>query len=62
MDMITVDLSELYEVKVGDPVTLWGQGLLVEEIAKYANTIPYTLLCGVTQRVKINIQSSSTDG
>ncbi len=53
MDMITVDLSTLAHVKIGDPVTLWGQGLLVEEIARCAQTIPYTLTCGITQRVEI---------
>jgi alanine racemase len=32
---------------------LWGDGLAVEEIAKYAGTIPYTLLCGITSRVEM---------
>ena len=27
--------------------------LSVEEIAKWADTIPYTLVCGVTQRVQL---------
>ncbi len=53
MDMISVDLSECASAKVGDSVVLWGEDLPVEEIAKYASTIPYTLLCGVTQRVRI---------
>jgi alanine racemase len=53
MDMITVDLSALPTAKVGDTVTLWGEGLPVEEIALCANTIPYTLVCGVTQRVHL---------
>ncbi|HHZ70666.1 MAG TPA: alanine racemase [Methylococcaceae bacterium] len=53
MDMLTVDLADCPEAVVGDPVTLWGvESLLVEEIAEYANTIPYTLLCGITQRVQ----------
>jgi len=53
MDMISVDLTAVPEAKSGDPVTLWGEGLAVEEIARHAGTIPYTLLCGITQRVKI---------
>lgn len=53
MDMITVDLSSQPDATAGDPVTLWGKDLAVEEIAKYADTIPYTLLCGITQRVDI---------
>ncbi|MDP7536867.1 MAG: alanine racemase [Methylococcales bacterium] len=53
MDMLTVDLADCSDAVVGDPVTLWGvKSLLVEEIARYANTIPYTLLCGITQRVQ----------
>ena len=53
MDMITVDLSTQTNAEPGDPVMLWGDGLAVEEIARYADTIPYTLLCGITQRVEI---------
>ncbi len=53
MDMITVDLQHHPEAKAGDPVTLWGPGLAVERIARAADTIPYTLLCGITQRVQI---------
>jgi alanine racemase len=51
MDMISVDLRSQPEAQVGDPVTLWGRGLPVEEIAEAADTIPYQLLCGVTGRV-----------
>lgn len=51
MDMITLDLSGLDEVKVGDEVTLWGEGLAVEEIAEYAGTIAYELLTSVSRRV-----------
>ncbi len=51
MDMITVDLSDCPETKIGDEVVLWGQGLPVEVIAEHADTIGYELLCGVTRRV-----------
>ena len=53
MDMITVDLENQPDAKPGDLVTLWGEGLPVEEIARWADTIPYTLVCGVTQRVQL---------
>ena len=36
---------------VGDRVTLWGEGLPVEEIAAQASTIAYDLTCGMTKRV-----------
>lgn len=53
MDMITLDLTDCPEAEVGDSVTLWGEGLPVEEIARHASTIPYALLCGVMPRVKM---------
>ena len=53
MDMITVDLGLNSSAKAGDSVTLWGEKLPVEEIARWANTIPYTLVCGITPRVEI---------
>ena len=52
MDMITVDLTDCPAAAVGDEVTLWGEGLPAEEIARHADTIPYVLLCNVTPRVK----------
>jgi len=53
MDMITVDMASQPGAKPGDPVTLWNDDLPVEEIAQCADTIPYTLVCGITQRVQI---------
>ena len=53
MDMITVDLGLTSTAKAGDSVTLWGENLPVEEIAICSNTIPYTLVCGITPRVEI---------
>ena len=52
MDMLTVDLTGCSQVVVGDKVILWGGGLPVDEIANGAETISYTLMCGVTARVR----------
>jgi alanine racemase len=62
MDMINLDLEACPEAKIGDPVTLWGDGLPVEEIARYAGTIPYTLVCGITQRVSLVEERSKAQG
>jgi alanine racemase len=61
MDMITVDLHSQPSAQPGDPVTLWGDGLPVEEIARHADTIPYTLLCGITQRVQVIEQGLTSE-
>jgi alanine racemase len=55
MDMITLDLRQHPAARIGDPVVLWGEGLPVERIAQAAGTISYTLLCGVTARVRVEI-------
>ncbi|PWK47259.1 alanine racemase [Pleionea mediterranea] len=58
MDMIAVDIGLDSQDEVGDRVVLWGEELPVEVVAQSANTIPYTLLCGVTSRVKLIWQES----
>ncbi|KTD06840.1 alanine racemase [Legionella jamestowniensis] len=52
MDMLTVDLTHCPEVKIGDPVELWGQHIPVESIALSAGTIAYELLCQFSPRVR----------
>jgi alanine racemase len=48
MDMITIDLRGIDQPRLGDEVTLWGQGVTVDEVAHYAGTISYELLCRVS--------------
>lgn len=51
MDLITLDLRGVPDARVGDKVTLWGEGLPVETVAASAGTISYDLTCGMTRRV-----------
>jgi alanine racemase len=55
MDMITVDVTDLPVVRVGDPVVLWGSEIPVEEVAAHAGAIAWDLLCGVSERVPLEI-------
>lgn len=57
MDMLAVDLRNLENVRVGDPVELWGPQLPIEEVAGHAGTIPYELLCGVHKRLDTIIKN-----
>ena len=56
MDMLTVDVTELPQVAVGDPVVLWGPGVPVETVAAAAGTIPYELVCRVGERVHFDVR------
>ncbi len=50
MDMCAVDLGPDARDEIGDRVELWGSELPVEEVAEFANTTAYPLVCGVTDR------------
>ena len=56
MDMIAVDVTGAAKVTTGNRAVIWGEGLPVEEVALHADTIPYELLCGVSQRVPIELK------
>ncbi len=51
MDLITLDLSDAPEARVGSPVVLWGEGLPVDDVAAAASTVGYQLLCALAPRV-----------
>ncbi|RUO50446.1 alanine racemase [Idiomarina fontislapidosi] len=51
MDMITVDVTDIEGVKLGDNVELWGERLPIQVIADQARTITYELFAQVTRRV-----------
>ncbi|CAN5343562.1 alanine racemase [soil metagenome] len=53
MDMITVDLSPVPAARIGSTVTLWGEGLPIDEVARAAGTVGYELMCALAPRVRI---------
>ena len=54
MDMLTIDISDCPEVTIGTPVELWGENLPVDDVAQFAGTIGYELLCALARRVPID--------
>ena len=52
MDMTMIDVTNVPGVKEGDDVIIFGQGLPVQEVASWGETIPYELMTSVSQRVK----------
>lgn len=51
MDMISVDVTDIPPVRLGDKVILWGQGLDVNVVAQWADTIGYELITRMPARV-----------
>ena len=51
MDQMSVDVSDIDNVKQGDEVILFGKTLPVEELADMCDTINYEIICGISPRV-----------
>lgn len=51
MDQMSVDVSHIEDVKMGDEVILFGKELSVDELAYLSNTINYEIVCGISPRV-----------
>ncbi|MGN0492717.1 MAG: alanine racemase [Acutalibacteraceae bacterium] len=51
MDQMSVDVSDIKDVKQGDEVILFGKALPVEELADMCGTINYEIICGISPRV-----------
>ena len=51
MDQMSVDVSDIDNVKQGDEVILFGKTLPVEELADMCGTINYEIICGISPRV-----------
>lgn len=51
MDMTMIDITGI-EARVGDVVTIFGDGLPIQEVASSIQTIPYEILTNTSERVK----------
>jgi alanine racemase len=51
MDLITVDVTDLVNVAIGDAVECWGKNLSVNEVARHAGTNGYELLTRIPARL-----------
>jgi alanine racemase len=60
MDMTAIDVTGL-PAEIGDPVVLWGEGLPIERVAPFADTIAYELVCGISQRVAVEWIDGAVD-
>lgn len=47
MNLTLVDVTAIPGVRIGDEVTLLGDGITADDHARLAQTIPYEILCGV---------------
>ena len=51
MDQLSVDVTDIEDVKMGDEVILFGKELPVDVLADLCNTINYEIVCGISPRV-----------
>ena len=55
MDMLCVDLGPCPKARIGSPVTLWGQGLPIDDVAQASGTVGYELMCALAPRVPATV-------
>lgn len=48
MDTLVVRIPQELDVQIGEKVVLWGNELLIEEIAQRSSTIAYDLMCSIS--------------
>lgn len=56
MDMLTIDLREAPNAKIGSVVELWGKEVPVDDVAQMSGTIGYELICALAPRVPVVIK------
>lgn len=67
MDMLMVDVTDVPGAAIGDVVTLigsdGGQTIGVDDLAAWAGTVGYEILCGISKRVpRLYQDQAATDG
>lgn len=65
MDLVAVDCTSVPEIKEGQLVTLIGRDgsetISAWDVARWAETIPYEIFCGISERVsRIYFDSEAT--
>jgi alanine racemase len=56
MDMLSIDLRNAPNAKIGSLVELWGDQVPVDTVAQMSGTIGYELLCALAPRVPVAIK------
>jgi alanine racemase len=50
--MTMVDVTDIPGVAAGEEVILFGKELPIRDLAEWADTIPYEIMTGISQRVQ----------
>jgi alanine racemase len=63
MDMLMIDVTDLPPDALGGPVTLIGRDgseeITVDDLARWAGTVSYEILCGISKRVPRVLQDAA---
>jgi alanine racemase len=52
MDMTMVDITGRDDIREGDIAVVFGKEISVSVLARWAGTIPYEIMTGISQRVQ----------
>ena len=56
MDMLYIDITNIPKAAIASEVELWGEHVLVDEVAEKSGTVGYELLCAISASKRIPIE------
>ena len=52
MNMITVDITNIKQAKIGSKVELWGRKISILDVASFSNSTPHSLMANLSESIR----------
>jgi alanine racemase len=53
MDMLYVNISDIPSADIDSDVELWGENIMVDDVARESRTVGYELLCAISSSIRV---------
>ncbi|MFM7481964.1 MAG: alanine racemase C-terminal domain-containing protein, partial [Candidatus Methylopumilus sp.] len=57
MDMLHIDITNIPNASISSEVELWGEHILVDEVAEKSGTVGYELLCAISASIRVPMET-----
>lgn len=56
MDMLYVNISDIPSADIDSDVELWGENVMVDDVARESRTVGYELLCAISSSIRVPME------
>ena len=56
MDMLYVNISDIPSADIDSDVELWGENVMVDDVARESKTVGYELLCAISSSIRVPME------